>query len=154
MTIAYRYLIEAGGLQEESSYPYAGKRGECKFDPEKIAIKVANFTKIAVDENQIAANLVHHGPLATIADTNKHFIWENAVGLNAIFMQTYIGGVSCPLICGKKWLNHGVLLVGYGARGYSILRDTCRIGSSRTHGENIGERRDITGFAGDMVCVA
>ncbi|KAJ6325501.1 hypothetical protein OIU76_012560 [Salix suchowensis] len=108
MTNAYRYLIEAGGLQEESSYPYAGKRGECKFDPEKIAVKVANFTKIAVDENQIAANLVHHGPLA--------------IGLNAIFMQTYIGGVSCPLICGKKWLNHGVLLVGYGARGYSILR--------------------------------
>eukprot|EP00258_Populus_trichocarpa_P009678 XP_002316398.2 probable cysteine protease RD19D [Populus trichocarpa] len=108
MTNAYRYLIEAGGLQEESSYPYTGKSGECKFDPEKIAVKVANFTSIAVDENQIAANLVHHGPLA--------------IGLNAIFMQTYIGGVSCPLICGKKWLNHGVLLVGYGARGYSILR--------------------------------
>ncbi|KAL9388493.1 hypothetical protein Peur_017098 [Populus x canadensis] len=108
MTNAYRYLIEAGGLQEESSYPYTGKSGECKFDPEKIAVKVANFTNIAVDENQIAANLVHHGPLA--------------IGLNAIFMQTYIGGVSCPLICGKKWLNHGVLLVGYGARGYSILR--------------------------------
>ncbi|XP_061976846.1 probable cysteine protease RD19D [Populus nigra] len=108
MTNAYRYLIEAGGLQEESSYPYTGKSGECKFDPEKIAVKVANFTNIAVDENQIAANLVHHGPLA--------------IGLNAIFMQTYIGGVSCPLICGKKWLNHGVLLVGYGARGYSVLR--------------------------------
>ncbi|KAJ6432912.1 hypothetical protein OIU84_020031 [Salix udensis] len=108
MTNAYRYLIEAGGLQEESSYPYAGKRGECKFNPEKIAVKAANFTNIAVDENQIAANLVHHGPLA--------------IRLNAIFMQTYIGGVSCPLICGKKWLNHGVLLVGYGARGYSILR--------------------------------
>lgn len=46
----------------------------------------------------------------------------HAVGLNAIFMQTYIGGVSCPLICGKKWINHGVLLVGYGSHGFSILR--------------------------------
>lgn len=45
-----------------------------------------------------------------------------AVGLNAVFMQTYIGGVSCPLICGKKWVNHGVLLVGYGSKGFSILR--------------------------------
>jgi len=44
------------------------------------------------------------------------------VGVNAIFMQTYIGGVSCPLICSKKRLNHGVLLVGYGAKGFSILR--------------------------------
>ncbi|KAF2318482.1 hypothetical protein GH714_008152 [Hevea brasiliensis] len=108
MTNAYRYLMEAGGLEEESSYPYTGKRGECKFDTEKIAVRVANFTNIPIDESQIAAHLVHHGPLA--------------VGLNAIFMQTYIGGVSCPLICGKKWINHGVLLVGYGAKGFSILR--------------------------------
>ncbi|KAK9190107.1 hypothetical protein WN943_018708 [Citrus x changshan-huyou] len=108
MTNAYKYLIAAGGLEEESSYPYIGKRGKCQFDSEKIAVRVANFTNIPVDENQIAAHLVHHGPLA--------------IGLNAIFMQTYIGGVSCPLICGKKWLNHGVLLVGYGAKGFSILR--------------------------------
>ncbi|KAJ4720714.1 Cysteine proteinase [Melia azedarach] len=108
MTNAYKYLIEAGGLEEESSYPYTGKRGECRFNSEKVAVRVANFTNIPVDENQIAAHLVHHGPLA--------------IGLNAIFMQTYIGGVSCPLICGKRWLNHGVLLVGYGAKGFSILR--------------------------------
>lgn len=44
------------------------------------------------------------------------------VGLNAMFMQTYIGGVSCPFICFKKWVNHGVLLVGYGDKGFSILR--------------------------------
>ncbi|KAK6135520.1 hypothetical protein DH2020_030734 [Rehmannia glutinosa] len=78
------------------------------FRPEKVAVKVANFTTIPVNENQIATYLVRHGPLA--------------VGLNAVFMQTYIGGVSCPLICGKKWINHGVLLVGYGSRGFSILR--------------------------------
>ncbi|KAK4430984.1 putative cysteine protease RD19D [Sesamum alatum] len=95
MTNAYKYLIEAGGIEEEES-------------PEKVAVKVANFTTIPINENQIAAHLVHHGPLA--------------VGLNAVFMQTYIGGVSCPLICGKRWINHGVLLVGYGSRGYSILR--------------------------------
>ncbi|RZC77022.1 hypothetical protein C5167_001149 [Papaver somniferum] len=108
MTNAYKYLIEVGGLQEEKTYPYVGKAGECKFDAEKIAVRITNFTNIPLDENQIAAHLVHHGPLA--------------VGLNAVFMQTYIGGVSCPLICGKKFINHGVLLVGYSERGYSILR--------------------------------
>ncbi|KAL1817383.1 hypothetical protein DCAR_0521813 [Daucus carota subsp. sativus] len=108
MTNAYEYLIKAGGIQEEEAYPYTGKPGECKFSPEKIAVRVTNFTNIPGDEQQIAARLVHHGPLA--------------VGLNAVFMQTYIGGVSCPLICGKKFLNHGVLLVGYGAKGFSILR--------------------------------
>lgn len=108
MTNAYKYLIGAGGIEEEDAYPYTGKRDECKFRPEKVAVKLVNFTSIPVNENQIAAYLVNHGPLA--------------VGINAVFMQTYIGGVSCPLICGKKWLNHGVLLVGYGSRGFSILR--------------------------------
>ncbi|XP_068490381.1 probable cysteine protease RD19D [Phaseolus vulgaris] len=108
MTNAYKYLLQSGGLEEESSYPYTGAKGECKFDPGKVAVRITNFTNIPVDENQIAAYLVKHGPLA--------------VGLNAIFMQTYIGGVSCPLICSKKWLNHGVLLVGYRAKGFSILR--------------------------------
>ncbi|KAL0002758.1 hypothetical protein SO802_016539 [Lithocarpus litseifolius] len=108
MTNAYKYLLEAGGLEEESSYPYTGKRGQCMFKPENVVVRVVNFTNIPNDENQIAAYLVNYGPLA--------------VGLNAVFMQTYIGGVSCPLICGKKWINHGVLLVGYGEKGYSILR--------------------------------
>ncbi|KAL5569416.1 hypothetical protein UlMin_025991 [Ulmus minor] len=108
MTNAYEYLMEAGGLEEETTYPYTGKKGECKFEPKKVAVRVSNFTTISVDENQIAAHLVHHGPLA--------------VGLNAVFMQTYMGGVSCPLICGKKNLNHGVLMVGYGSKGFSILR--------------------------------
>ncbi|KAK7855157.1 putative cysteine protease rd19d [Quercus suber] len=108
MTNAYKYLLEAGGLEEESSYPYTGKQGQCMFKPENVAVRVVNFTNIPNDENQIAAYLVNYGPLA--------------VGLNAEFMQTYIGGVSCPLICGKKWINHGALLVGYGEKGYSILR--------------------------------
>lgn len=64
MTNAYEYLKEAGGLEEEKSYPYTGKRGHCKFDPKKIAVKVVNFTNIPLDEDQITANLVQHGPLA------------------------------------------------------------------------------------------
>lgn len=65
MTNAYKYLIKSGGLKEESEYPYTRKRGDCKFNPEKIAVKIANFTSIPVDENQITAHLVHHGPLAS-----------------------------------------------------------------------------------------
>ncbi|PWA51432.1 putative cysteine protease RD19D [Artemisia annua] len=108
MTNAYNYLMKAGGIQSEEDYPYTGKSGECMFDPKKIVAKVTNFTNIPADEDQMAAHLVKHGPLA--------------VGLNAVFMQTYIGGVSCPLICSKKRVNHGVLIVGYGSKGFSILR--------------------------------
>ncbi|XP_010918606.2 probable cysteine protease RD19D [Elaeis guineensis] len=108
MTNSYKYLMQAGGLEEEKSYPYMGKQGECRFNKSLVAVRITNFTNKPLDEDQIMANLVHHGPLA--------------VGLNAAFMQTYVRGISCPLICFRRWINHGVLLVGYGARGFSILR--------------------------------
>ncbi|KAI5056358.1 hypothetical protein GOP47_0028176 [Adiantum capillus-veneris] len=108
MTSAYGYIKKAGGLQLEDDYPYAGSEGTCKFDSSKVAAKVANFSTIVIDEEQIAANLVKNGPLA--------------IGLNAVFMQTYIGGVSCPYICSKRRLDHGVLLVGYGEKGYAPAR--------------------------------
>lgn len=81
MTNAYRYLMEAGGLQEESAYPYTGKRGECKFDQDKISVKISNFTTIAVDEEQIAAHLVNQGPLAG----------RNSSESNSLFRVMHLG---------------------------------------------------------------
>ncbi|XP_022747450.1 cysteine protease RD19A-like [Durio zibethinus] len=108
MNSAFEYTLKAGGLMLEEDYPYTGTdRGTCKFDKTKIAAKVANFSVVSLDEDQIAANLVKNGPLA--------------VAINAVFMQTYIGGVSCPYICSKR-LDHGVLLVGYGSAGYAPIR--------------------------------
>ncbi|GAB2267673.1 Cysteine protease rd19a [Dionaea muscipula] len=108
MNSAFEYALKAGGLMREEDYPYAGTdRGACKFDKNKIAASVANFSVVSLDEDQIAANLVKNGPLA--------------VAINAVFMQTYVGGVSCPYICSKR-LDHGVLLVGFGSGGYSPIR--------------------------------
>lgn len=64
MTNAYEYLIETGGLEDEESYPYTGSIGQCKFNKENVAVKVKNFTTIPPDEDQIAAHLINHGPLA------------------------------------------------------------------------------------------
>ncbi|GLU02859.1 hypothetical protein SLE2022_200920 [Rubroshorea leprosula] len=108
MNSALEYTLKAGGLMREEDYPYTGTdRGTCKFDKSKIAASVANFSVVSLDEDQIAANLVKNGPLA--------------VAINAVFMQTYIGGVSCPYICSRR-LDHGVLLVGYGSAGYAPVR--------------------------------
>ncbi|MED6181333.1 Cysteine protease rd19a [Stylosanthes scabra] len=108
MNSAFEYILKSGGIMQEEDYPYKGSdRGTCKFDKTKIAASVANFSVVSLDEDQIAANLVKNGPLA--------------VAINAVFMQTYIGGVSCPYICSRR-LDHGVLLVGYGSGGYSPIR--------------------------------
>ncbi|XP_052194271.1 cysteine protease RD19A-like [Diospyros lotus] len=107
MNSAFEYTLKAGGLMREGDYPYTGTDGTCKFDKAKIVASVANFSVVSLDEDQIAANLVKNGPLA--------------VAINAVFMQTYVGGVSCPYICSKR-LDHGVLLVGYGSAGYAPIR--------------------------------
>lgn len=108
MNNAFEYALKSGGLQREVDYPYTGRDGQCKFDKNKIAASVSNFSVVSVDEDQVAANLVKNGPLA--------------VGINAAFMQTYVGGVSCPYICSKHLMDHGVLLVGYGSSAYSVIR--------------------------------
>ncbi|KAK1325346.1 Cysteine proteinase 1 [Acorus calamus] len=107
MTNAFEYVMKSGGLQREKDYPYMGSDGKCRFDKSKVAASVSNFSAISVDDDQIAANLVKHGPLA--------------VGINDYFMQSYIGGLSCPLMCGRRYLNHGMLLVGYGSEDFPHL---------------------------------
>lgn len=65
MNSAFEYILKSGGVMREEDYPYSGTdRGTCKFDKEKIAASVANFSVVSLDENQIAANLVKNGPLA------------------------------------------------------------------------------------------
>ncbi|KAM7479340.1 hypothetical protein LguiA_027553 [Lonicera macranthoides] len=108
MNSAFEYALKSGGLMREQDYPYTGTdRGTCQFDKSKIVASVANFSMVSLNEDQIAANLVKNGPLA--------------VAINAVFMQTYVGGVSCPYICSRR-LDHGVLLVGYGLADYSPIR--------------------------------
>eukprot|EP00270_Netrium_digitus_P021181 TRINITY_DN894_c0_g1_i1.p1 TRINITY_DN894_c0_g1~~TRINITY_DN894_c0_g1_i1.p1 ORF type:complete len:446 (-),score=73.43 TRINITY_DN894_c0_g1_i1:23-1297(-) len=108
MTNAFQYIMGVGGLEGEETYPYKGVDGKCKFDPSRIRAKVPAFSVVDKNEEQMAANLVTHGPLA--------------IGINAAWMQTYIRGVSCPLVCNKRGLDHGVLIVGYGESEFSIAR--------------------------------
>ncbi|CAA3017732.1 cysteine protease RD19A-like [Olea europaea var. sylvestris] len=141
MNSAFEYTLKAGGLMKEEDYPYTGTdRAACKFDKTKVAAKVANFSVVSLDEDQIAANLVKNGPLA--------------VGINAAFMQTYIGGVSCPYICFKRVLDHGVLLVGYGAAGYAPIRLKKKPYwiIKNSWGENWGEKGYYKICTGHNVC--
>lgn len=65
MNNAFEYILKAGGVQKESDYPYKGIDGTCHFDKSKIAASVSNFSVVSTDEDQIQANLVTYGPLAS-----------------------------------------------------------------------------------------
>ena len=64
MNTAFQYIMKAGGVLRGEDYPYTGIDGHCKFDKNKIAASVSNFSIVSIDEDQIAANLVKNGPLA------------------------------------------------------------------------------------------
>uniref|UniRef100_A0A9I9D5P3 Cysteine proteinase RD19a-like n=1 Tax=Cucumis melo TaxID=3656 RepID=A0A9I9D5P3_CUCME len=141
MNSAFEYTLKAGGLMKEQDYPYTGTdHSTCNFDKSKIAASIANFSVVnSLDEDQIAANLVKNGPLA--------------IAINAVFMQTYIGGVSCPFICSNR-LDHGVLLVGYGSAGYAPIRmrDKDYWIIKNSWGENWGENGYYKICRGRNIC--
>lgn len=64
MNNAFEYTLKVGGLQTEKDYPYTGRDGVCKLNKNKIVASVSNFSVVSTDDDQIAANLVKHGPLA------------------------------------------------------------------------------------------
>jgi len=97
---AYEYLIQVGGLESETSYPYIGIDDTCKFSKDKVAATISNWTMVPEDEEVIKNYLYQNGPLS--------------VALNANWLQFYVGGISDPLFCNPKDLDHAVFLVGYG----------------------------------------
>lgn len=67
MNNAFEYILKAGGVQTEADYPYTGVDGTCKFNKNGIVAGVSNFSVVSLDDDQIAANLVEHGPLSGIS---------------------------------------------------------------------------------------
>jgi len=114
-TNAFESIIQAGGIESESDYPYKGIDGQCQFQKSKVAVTISNYTCVAPDEEQIAAYLATNGPLS--------------IGINANTLQFYFGGIVNPwdILCSPKHLDHGVLMVGYGVEGntpYWIVKNS------------------------------
>lgn len=88
MTSAFEYTLKVGGLEREKDYPYTGTdRGPCKFDKSKIVASVSNFSVVSIDEDQIAANLVKNGPLASKFLSLKSSISFLIPHFNILFLQ-------------------------------------------------------------------
>jgi len=95
---AFTYVIKNQGIDTEASYPYTAEDGTCHYSAANKGAQISNWTFVSQNEDQMAAYLVAHGPLAIAADAEE---W-----------QFYIWGVfEGP--CGTS-LDHGILIVGFG----------------------------------------
>jgi cathepsin F len=130
--LAYGYLISTGGAPSEADLPYCAGNGGCypcmqgpidlcglppSYCDRNTTLACPTYAKsahisswaaVSEDEDAIAAELVQHGPLSVLLDAN--------------YLQFYQGGVwdghipdSPPIAtCSKTYLDHAVLLTGYG----------------------------------------
>jgi len=78
-------------------------------------------------------------------------MFTNAVAINARYMQTYMGGVSCPYICSRK-LDHGVLLVGYGSGAGADTKEKPYWIVKNSWGETWGENGYYKICRGQNIC--
>jgi C1A family cysteine protease len=98
---AFAYIVRAGGLQSEASYPYTsggtGQSGTCHAEPSKFVQKITGYRSVARGETNLAGAL-EKGPVS--------------ICLGASSWQSYHGGVmrACP-----GPVDHCVQLVGYDA---------------------------------------
>jgi len=106
MDDAFQYVLDAGGLCSEESYPYHAKRENCSaVSCQKIG-KIVKFSDIPKKSiPAMKAALTKYGPIAV------------AIEADQMAFQFYHSGIfDAP--CGKR-LDHAVLLVGYGSDEHS-----------------------------------
>ncbi|CAH1391942.1 unnamed protein product [Nezara viridula] len=106
MDYSFRYLEDVEGLESEDSYPYEGIDSTCRYNKNKVVsgTKVRAYTDIkAYDDNALKAAVATVGPISiAVSAGNQHFMF-------------YKGGVYNGDTCIPYYLDHGILLVGYGS---------------------------------------
>jgi len=96
---AYQYVMEAAGMELESSYPYHARDQQCQFSASKVVSKIKSWEYITKNKNEteMAAKMVTAGPLSICVDAST---WQN-----------YNGGVITKN-CGTD-LDHCVMITGF-----------------------------------------
>ena len=113
MDSAFEWLLSAhkGQIVTEESYPYTsgdGISGICHDVASKtVGATIDGHKDIAHDEDEMATWVSTNGPLSIAVDATS---W-----------QTYSGGVMSN--CESRQLDHGVLIVGYGA-DYWVIKNS------------------------------
>jgi len=96
---AFEFVINNGGLCQETDYPYTGKNGICKTSCTKSS-PISSYKDVAVHSETALLAAVALNPVAV------------AIEADQVSFQFYSKGVMTGT-CGTN-LDHGVLVVGFG----------------------------------------
>ena len=117
---AWNYVNGQGGIEREADYPYNGRKGTCKYDPNK---SVSNL--LTVDWCRGGPNHVCNDYTTKSSERVLKFMLNSrpvAVAVDASSFQFYSSGI---LRCGSSHtLNHAVFAVGYESNSYWIIKNS------------------------------
>jgi len=99
-TTAYAYVIQAGGLETEKSYPYTATNQNCQFQSSLVVASISNWYYVTQTNNEthMQVSLYNTAPISICVDASS---W-----------QFYNGGI-IKNNCGQN-LDHCVQLTGFG----------------------------------------
>eukprot|EP01103_Thecamoeba_quadrilineata_P000354 TRINITY_DN102_c0_g1_i2.p1 TRINITY_DN102_c0_g1~~TRINITY_DN102_c0_g1_i2.p1 ORF type:complete len:328 (-),score=41.55 TRINITY_DN102_c0_g1_i2:39-1022(-) len=114
---AYTYIIQAGGIESYSAYPYADSVGittACKFNKQYIVADITSWNYVsrsASTESNMVQALYANGPLSVCVDASA---WSS-----------YTGGIFPASACGTS-IDHCVEAEGYnlGSSPYWLIRNS------------------------------
>jgi C1A family cysteine protease len=99
MDDAFEWIINNGGLDTESDYPYHATDGNCKKQAEKVS-SITSYKDVPQGDEKALMSALNVGPVSIAIEADQRGF------------QFYHSGVFAGF-CGQR-LDHGVLLVGYG----------------------------------------
>jgi len=128
---ALGWVIQQGGLESNSDYPYTAQDGDCQESKFSPVMNINKVIPIGSDEMEIYNALKQYGPLSICADAEP---WQN-----------YQSGIMKASQCGSD-VDHAIQLTGYSPNqgGYWIVRNSW--------GQSWGERGFIYLQYGQNTC--
>ncbi|KAF2070600.1 hypothetical protein CYY_008076 [Polysphondylium violaceum] len=103
MEPTFQYVIDAGGIMTEESYPYTAKdTSSCLFSKKSAAATMSAIGNVTRMSENSLLQAVQDAPIAVAIDAGQRSF------------QLYKSGVYVEPACSSRRLNHAVLLVGYG----------------------------------------
>jgi len=108
MTQAMDYIIKNGGIDTESTYPYTAEDGSCHYAKANNGATLKSYTNVQSGSESDLATQGMKGPVSVAIDASHSSF------------QFYSSGVYYESQCSSDSLDHGVLMVGWGADGGSL----------------------------------